>query len=207
MSTYEVAADYSHQAASYDQRWATYVAQSVALTLAQCDVQPGQRLLDVGCGTGTLLQTALKQTPGFQAVGVDVTAAMLAIARQKLPAPVTLQQASAESLPFASNSFDWVVSSSMFHYLSSPRTALSEMRRVLRPGGYLVLTDWDRTAAPMALLDLWLGWCDPAHYRTRTHSEVQNLITETHLDLEATQQASLSWYWHLFSITARKAHI
>lgn len=197
-----IQADYSRQAATYDQRWADYVAGSLSLTLAQCDLQAAQTLLDVGCGTGTLLHTALQQTPGLHVVGVDLTPAMLAIARQKLPNTATLQQASADCLPFADHRFDWVVSSSVFHYLRNPRTALAELRRVLKPEGYLVLTDWDRSAVPMAMLDCWLSWRDPAHYCTYTTHEAQTLVIEAGFTVKRCQQASLSWFWQLFTIKA-----
>ena len=109
----------------------------------------GSRLLDVGCGTGHHL--ARYRRLGFEVVGVDGSAEMLAHARAANPG-VSLQRADVQNLPFPDASFDVVLSIEVLRYLPEPVLALREMARVLRPGGILVAT-----AAPFFSLNgFWL---------------------------------------------------
>jgi SAM-dependent methyltransferase len=110
---------------------------------------PGSRLLDVGCGTGHHLARYRRQ--GFEVVGVDGSAEMLALARAANPG-IALQRVDLQNLPFADATFDVVLSIEVLRYLPEPALALREMARVLRPGGVVVAT-----AAPLFNLNgYWL---------------------------------------------------
>ena len=103
---------------------------------------PGLRLLDVGCGPGTItLDLAARVAPGAT-VGVDREAAVIAEARTLLEsrpiAPVEFRTADAYALGFDDASFDVVHAHQLLQHLTDPVAALIEMRRVLRPGGVLV---------------------------------------------------------------------
>ncbi|MGC4087802.1 MAG: class I SAM-dependent methyltransferase [Polyangiaceae bacterium] len=103
-----------------------------------------QRILDVACGTGRLLYQLGLAHPGHSYTGIDLSPFYLERARELLPDDkVALVAGNAEALPFADASFDCVTSVFLFHELPlrARRNALAEMRRVLRPGGLLVLED------------------------------------------------------------------
>jgi SAM-dependent methyltransferase len=113
-------------------------------------LQPGERVLDVGSGPGFLTtEMALEVGPDGRVHGVDPSESMLALARrrERAPdaAPVALQVADALELPFAGGSLDAVVSTQVLEYVDDVPAALEEARRVLRPGGRLLVldTDWD----------------------------------------------------------------
>jgi len=132
-----------------------------SLLLAQARIAPAQKVLDLGCGTGTLTLLAVAVQPGAEFLGVDVDPEILARARRKLggrrAGRVQLNLASATELPFADGVFDRVLSSLMFHHLDreEKRAALAESLRVLRPGGELHVADWGRPhGAGMRLLFL-----------------------------------------------------
>ena len=114
------------------------------VTLA--DLRDGQRVLDVGCGTGNLLRTIGRQHPGTELVGLDPDPKALARARRKTRRAgltVRLDQGFAQELPYPDGSVDRVFSSLMLHHLDTPSkdALLAEVRRVLRPDGLLVLAD------------------------------------------------------------------
>ena len=108
---------------------------------------PGMRVLDIGCGTATLLLLAAEAVPGAQLVGVDLDDRILERARRKIAVrglPIRLERASATGLPYADGSFERVLSTLAFHHLTRDEKvrAFAEAYRVLRPGGELHLGDF-----------------------------------------------------------------
>jgi ubiquinone/menaquinone biosynthesis C-methylase UbiE len=117
--------------------------------LGQLGLQPGMRVLDLGCGTGTLTVMIRQRHPEVFTAGLDGDPEVLEIARRKAArAGVTIswQLAFATDLPFASGSLDRVVSSLMVHHLALPakQRAFAEVHRVLRPGGAFHILDLGR---------------------------------------------------------------
>jgi ubiquinone/menaquinone biosynthesis C-methylase UbiE len=111
------------------------------------DVRAGMRVLDVGCGTGTLAIRIKAGEPGATVVGIDGDPAMLARATAKARRDgkdVAFQEALSFALPFEPASFDRVVSSLFFHHLvrGDKERTLAEIHRVLVPGGELHIADW-----------------------------------------------------------------
>lgn len=111
--------------------------------LDAAQIQMGQRILDVACGTGVLAKTIFEQIGDEgSVVGVDNNEGMLAIARKKAP-QIEWIQAPAEKLPLEDESFDNVVSQFGLMFFEDKKTALKEMFRVLRPNGNIVIVVWD----------------------------------------------------------------
>jgi SAM-dependent methyltransferase len=117
-------------------RWASKVADAARM-------RPGQRVLDVACGTGILAREAASRTgpTGFVA-GLDLNPGMLEVARQLAPA-VEWRQGAAESLPFPDRSFDAVTSQFGLMFFGDRREALRQALRVLTPEGRLAVAVWD----------------------------------------------------------------
>jgi ubiquinone/menaquinone biosynthesis C-methylase UbiE len=114
--------------------------------IAAAGVQPGQRVLDVGCGTGYLARLIARAVGGDGlVVGIDPSPAMIRYASRKAAASghCQFQVGTAEALDFPSDHFDVVVSSLVLHHLPEDvrLPALQEMRRVLRPGGALLVAE------------------------------------------------------------------
>ncbi|HWC10974.1 MAG TPA: methyltransferase domain-containing protein [Acidimicrobiales bacterium] len=110
--------------------------------LATARLAPGERVLDVACGTGVVTRLAAEAVGrDGAAAGVDVNPGMLEVARATSPpgAPIEWHQASAEALPLPDGSFDVVLCSLGFMFFPDKVGALREMRRVLAPGGRAVL--------------------------------------------------------------------
>ncbi|GHJ22858.1 MULTISPECIES: methyltransferase domain-containing protein [Streptomyces] len=103
---------------------------------------PGSTVVDVGCGAGRAVAELAER--GIHAVGVDPSPWMLAAARKRWP-EAEFREAGAEDLPFADGSVHGYRADKVFHELQEPGRAVAEARRVLRPGGRIVLVgqDWD----------------------------------------------------------------
>jgi ubiquinone/menaquinone biosynthesis C-methylase UbiE len=116
--------------------------------LDQAALQPGYRVLDIGCGTGTLAILSKRLHPDVAIVGIDPDPKALARARRKASrAGVSIQfdQGFGDELPYPEASFDRVFSSFMFHHLPSAEKGktLHAVRRVLKPGGTFHMLDFD----------------------------------------------------------------
>ena len=114
----------------------------------QASVQPHHRVLDVGCGTGTLAVAIKGWLPGAEVVGLDPDPKALARSRRKAEragVSIRFDQGFANTLPYTDGSFDRVFSSLMFHHLPQDAkfATMREVRRVLKPGGSLHLLDFE----------------------------------------------------------------
>lgn len=115
--------------------------------IEQAKITNGNRVLDVGCGTGTLAIMTKRIHPDAEVVGIDADSKILGIARDKAAKAginVTLDQGMADQLPYGDSSFDRVLSSLFLHHLSTEnkRRTLREVFRVLRSHGRLVVVDF-----------------------------------------------------------------
>lgn len=127
--------------------------------VAASQLRPGQRVLDVACGTGVLAREAASRVgPTGSVAGLDVNPGMLAVAARHAPG-LEWRQGTAETLPYADQSFDAVVSQFGLMFFTDRPKALREMLRVVTPGGRLTVAVWDSLgqmpayAAEVALLE------------------------------------------------------
>lgn len=132
-------------AASYDRLG--FLAQVAQVVAAQVPVTPGQAVLDVMSGTGHVaLALAARALPGGRVVGTDLSAGMLAVAHAKAAAleleHVTFLPADAAALPFPEAAFDTVACASGIFFVPDMVAALREWRRVVRPGGVVVISSF-----------------------------------------------------------------
>jgi ubiquinone/menaquinone biosynthesis C-methylase UbiE len=129
--------------------------------LRQASIQDGHRVLDLGCGTGTLAVLAKCAHRGAEVFGLDADAEALNRATTKLEAAgieVQLDQGLASALPYAGDSFDRALSSLFFHHLpyELKLEAMREVLRVLRPGGEFHIADWGK-ATSLAMRLAFIG--------------------------------------------------
>jgi ubiquinone/menaquinone biosynthesis C-methylase UbiE len=107
------------------------------------DLQPGERVLDVACGTGVVTRLAAERVGADgTAAGLDVNAGMLAVARSQTPTDISINwyQASAEAMPLPDETFDVVLCQMGLQFVPDKLAALREMRRVLENSGRIVIT-------------------------------------------------------------------
>ena len=134
---------YRRAARWYDRLFGRLNAGLRGLGLTMFPPREGMDVLDVGCGTG--IQLAGCQQARCRVSGIDASPAMLAVARRRLGDKVSLQLGDATRLPYPDQAFDLVLASTVLHEMppGTRAAALGEIRRVLRPGGRVLLTDFE----------------------------------------------------------------
>lgn len=110
--------------------------------LEELELEPFEDALDVGCGTGAVLELLHARYPNKHLTGLDLTPGMIDVARAKQLDNVSFVVGDAEALPFEPRSFDAVLCSNSFHHYPHPERFFAEVARVLRPGGRLILRDY-----------------------------------------------------------------
>src|SRR5258705_4627815 len=120
-------------------------------------ISDGERILDVGCGTGSLTRVLLESADVKTIVGVDLADVYLESARQTIRDPrVDFKTGDAASLPFADKSFDRAFAMLVLHFVPDAKKAGGEMRRMVRFGGVVAVTVWDGIGGMWALMLFWV---------------------------------------------------
>lgn len=181
---------------SQKERWRHFLltqertAPAGALLVKHAGIRAGQRVLDVACGTGVVAVTAARL--GAQVTGLDLTPELLERAKENAEiagVTVTWMEGDVEELPFANETFDVVTSQFGHIFAPRPEVALSEMLRVLKPGGTIAFNTWASemfTGRSMRLLATYAPpslpnavspalWGDPNVVRERLGDKVENI--------------------------------
>jgi len=132
------------QAAEYDQRDTYYYSQNGKISCRDIAERikgvPCEALLDVGCGTGFLIDLLANQRSA-RYCGVDLSEEMIRVAKGKAIPGAEFTVGSADKLPYPDECFDIVACSQSFHHYPYPDRAMQEAKRVLKPGGLYILSD------------------------------------------------------------------
>ncbi|HML36526.1 MAG TPA: methyltransferase domain-containing protein [Bacillota bacterium] len=132
-----------------------------------------QAILDVGCGPGILLSGA---STGSRLYGIDLSANMIDEARKKLGDRAELAVGDAEKLPWREELFDTVLCTFSFHHYPNPDGVLSEMRRVLKTGGRLILADPWLPSPFLQLLNLIIRYSRDGDIHEYSKKEIETLL-------------------------------
>ncbi|UCI19954.1 methyltransferase domain-containing protein [Mesorhizobium sp. B2-1-8] len=133
-----------HDASGYEQlmgRWSRKLAPSF---IGFAGLAPGEKILDVGCGTGSLTFELAKSAELAAIAAIDFSPVFVEAAKRRNTDPrVEIKQADATALPFADNAFDRALALLVLHFVPEAGKAVAEMRRVTRAGGVVAAVVWD----------------------------------------------------------------
>jgi ubiquinone/menaquinone biosynthesis C-methylase UbiE len=169
-------------------RWVMQEEGFKQLLIRQAQIMPGQRVLDLGCGTATLTIMLKQAQPEADVAGLDGDPEVLAIGREKIAkagVEVRLDEGMAYSLPYPDQSFDRVVSSLVFHHLSdeNKQRTLKEIFRVLTPAGEVHIADFGRPRS------LWTHLVTPLMGRLEETGELVNGLLPSRMRQAGFEQA------------------
>lgn len=202
---------YASYAPNYDRRFARYSSATLDRAMHALGGQRPGRVVDVACGTGLLAERIRARWPEAPIVGVDLSAEMLAVAAQRLPkrerpdgvAPETdWRLGPAESLPVGDDCADTLTCTNAFHLVQRPDSALAEFRRVLRPGGRLVLLDWSGDFVSMRGLLLVLRVVRQQRRRPWTLEALRHAVERAGFTIESSDRFKVGAVWGLMVLTA-----
>jgi SAM-dependent methyltransferase len=193
-------------------RWSDLLAP---LFLDFAGVSDGERVLDVGCGTGALCWAVLDAARTSEVVGIDPSESFTEHARERCGDPrAAFDVGDAQELPYPDASFEKSLSMFVFQFIPEGEKAASEMRRVTRPGGTVAACTWDAGGGMELTGTFWdeVGKLDPAARRRREENRrlflegeftglwnaagLEN-VEETTLEIQC-ELASFDDYWLLF---------
>lgn len=140
-----------------------------------------KKVLDVGCGTGTIL-SLLSKNDGISLSGVDLSEEMLSVAKKKLNDKVKLKIGDSEQLPWENNIFDAIICTDSFHHYPEPKKVLREMTRVLETNGHIIIADpWIITPFRQ-VTNLLLKYSSSGDYKIYSKAEISKLLFESGFD-------------------------
>jgi SAM-dependent methyltransferase len=138
----------------YDSHVGRYSPELAAALIAVAGVEPGQRALDVGCGSGALAQALAALLGADSVVAVDPSRASVETCARRVPG-ADVRVGCAEELPFGDGKFDAALAQLVVPWMSDPGRGVSEMRRVVRPGGVVAACTWDFASGMTMLRTFW----------------------------------------------------
>lgn len=160
--------------------------------LEELEKEPFDTLLDVGCGTGPMIELLVSKYPEKHYTGADITPKMIEVANAKHLPNTIFQVADSENLPYEENSFDAVICANSFHHYPNPQKFFGGVHKVLKPGGRLILRDytsfnwlvWLMNHIEMPLANL-IGHGDVRAY---TRDEVRAMCSKAGLNVEKLEK-------------------
>jgi ubiquinone/menaquinone biosynthesis C-methylase UbiE len=188
-------------ASAYETLWRAHISEAQAKLLACAAILPGERVLDVACGTGMVSHAAARAVgPGGEVLGVDLSGRMVEVARGRADsrrlANIRFERMDAERLTLPGAHFDVVLCALGLMYVPRPELAMAEMRRVMRPGARFAALVWGERSR--------CGWADvfsivdaevqsevcPLFFRLGQGEALARLCTEAGFEVTALHRLS-----------------
>lgn len=172
-------AAFNQQAATYDKDIKGQHARSLyPVILKKLSEITYHTALDLGCGTGEMMKLILQQNDDKSLYGIDLSEKMLEVAKEKLGNRANLVLGDSEQLPFSDCFFDVVYCNDSFHHYPTPDKVLSEVCRVLKPGGIFVMCDCWQPAIGRAIMNFYMKHSKEGDVKIYSEQEIRELFSD-----------------------------
>lgn len=198
---------YDKQAKQYDERWKAYLEHTHNRLLEIFESRPGEKILDVSAGTGTLAKHIIEKSEYEEIVLNDISSKMLSIAKEKVGSSPNIKfyNLFVKELDFPPQYFDRAISLNAFHYYTDQEGAVQKIAEMLKPDGYFYLLDWNRSG--------FFHWVNKVIERfasedihTKSMDEATEMLKKNNFEIVHSQTWTFR-YWKLFLIVGRKKHL
>lgn len=196
---------YSKNARDYERKWADYLDHTHSVLLSDFKSESEFEILDVSAGTGLFAEHLIEDGHAFNRLTLnDVSPGMLKLAKERLNEreDVDFSCAYVEELGFEDSVFDIVISMNAFHNYAEQDKALEQIGRVLKPGGYLYLLDWNRSGI-FSLINYGIKIIVPEIINTRSAGETRKMLKEKNFQIEKEREWKYK-YWQFYLFKAIK---
>ena len=196
MDERSVVTAYRRLSGTYDRFFGPVFEQGRQVTVGKMDCQPGDRVLEVGVGTGLSLD---HYADGVEVVGIDVSPDMLEHAKARVNGNadrITLQLMDAQEIDYPDNSFDKVVAMYVVSVAPDPKKVIEEMKRVCKPGGELFIVNHFSQKGPMARLERLASPLSKL-VGFRPSFPIDDFLSMANLDVIETRPVNAFGYWTL----------
>ena len=203
MSTDDAQRTFDRWAGSYERDpFSRSIARLQSEALEALELREGDRVLDVGCGTGAAVRAAAEVVE--RAVGVDLSPKMLAEARERAQGLSNAEfvEGDSERLPFGDGEFTAVLCTTSLHHYPHPDAAAREIARVLAPGGRAIIGDGTSDSVVMKIADFVCRKVEKGHVRFHRAEELRQMLAQAGLE---HAQARSRWGRIYGIASARKA--
>jgi ubiquinone/menaquinone biosynthesis C-methylase UbiE len=166
---------FNKEASSYDAKGVTCTKRT-SCVIDELNREPFSSILDIGCGTGTSLSKI--DTAEVEKVGLDISVEMIKKAKEKLCGTSELCVADSEALPWRSDSFDVVISTFSFHHYENPQKILSEMQRIIKKNGRIIIYDLFEEFPYNIYWNFRFNFMSGGDVHVYSQKEIVNLLSE-----------------------------
>lgn len=177
---------WSKRAKTFDKKIFGFFRHIQGKLLDYVEMRPGMTFMDIGCGTGWAVMEAAKRLKGEgRFIGVDISEGMIERAKKSAfgITGVNFLQASSENLPFVAKDINLIISTMSFHHYLNPVKALTEMLRVLKPGGKVYILDLTADDFFTRSIDRMSRAVEKEHVRFYSSAEYHEMFEQSGLKL------------------------
>lgn len=138
----------------------------------------GNTVLDLGCGTGLLMDQVISEDHTRRVTGIDLSSKMIKVAKKRIKEKGTLIIGDSEKLPFDDHSFDIVYCNDSFHHYPDPKKVIIEVQRVLKDGGVFIIGDIYKPVMVRQILNFFIKFSHEGDIKIYSKKEIKALLNE-----------------------------
>ncbi len=171
--------NFDRQAAEYDNNYCGQHARKLyPFILEQVRLFQPTNILDLGCGTAELIIQILQRYDDAKLHGIDLSKGMLAVAEQKLQGQAELVHGDSQYLPYSDESMDMIICNDSFHHYPQPSAVISEIHRVLKPQGVLVIGDCYQPLLTRWIMNFYMKFSNDGDVKIYSKKEFVSMLSE-----------------------------